>query len=287
MFGINSNRCENQATCAFYSFIQSKVPDMQLRPLTQQEQLMNQNQQQLKTMMVGLAGAFMDKLQEHRNSEGNKNGANTNNILDDMFDFIMEVDANDPEYVYIYLPQEDSSDEECFGEIRTESDTNNHNAHSYYSYFSNERLLDELGIDPVPFIQRRIYQRTRGPRARRHRRNRPRGRNFTSTVFTMRHQPNGEVVLEEDFPSDEINEYNNNNNNNNRPPYPEGDHIDEDEDEEEYPDYMFPPDARQGNPHEEEENVALSTPSRRRCNILLRQLRSRIYEKYATWKSAN
>ena len=130
MFGINSNRCENQKTCAFYSFIEGKIPDTPLRPLTQQEQLLDQNKKQMQTFMVGLAGAFMETLKEHKAKAEDKQGANTNNAMVDLVeyaDFIMEIDVNDPEYLYVYLPIE----EETFGDIRTEDvvDSNNNNRH--------------------------------------------------------------------------------------------------------------------------------------------------------------
>ena len=119
-----------QKSCAFYSFIEGKIPDTPLRPLTQQEQLLDQNKKQMQTFMVGLAGAFMETLKECKNKTEDKQGANTNNAMVDLVeyaDFIMEIDANDPEYLYVYLPIE----EETFGDIRTEDvvDTNNNNRH--------------------------------------------------------------------------------------------------------------------------------------------------------------
>ena len=117
MFGLNSQRCENAQSCGFYPFMESKIPNVQLRPKTQQEQLMDQSKQQMQTFMVGLASTFMDTLKD-KAKEASKQGENANNStqLVGEIDVVIEVDMNDPEVVTFYMPAR----EESFGEIRTD-----------------------------------------------------------------------------------------------------------------------------------------------------------------------
>ena len=162
MFGINSNRCENQKTCAFYSFIEGKIPDTPLRPLTQQEQLLDQNKKQMQTFMVDFAGAFMETLKDCKT----KAGANTNNALvdfDDYTDFIMELNVDDPEYLHLYLPIE----EETFGNIRTEAvvDSNNHNRHGHGSSSEEEEHSEIRQEDSQEEIARQYEAWLRGDEA--------------------------------------------------------------------------------------------------------------------------
>ena len=146
MFGLQSNRCENVQTCGFYTFMEQKIPNTQLRPKTQEQLLMDQNKQQMQSFMVGLAGSFVEQLKELRNKDVDKQGANTNNALEGVFEFVMEVNLQDPEYLIIHLREDLVAQEEMFGEIRSDFDllnTNNNNVPS--------RSVDvEQGQDETP-----------------------------------------------------------------------------------------------------------------------------------------
>ena len=157
MFGLHSQRCENHATCGFYTFMEQKIPDTQLRPKTQEQQLMDQNKQQMQSFMVGLASTFVEQLKEIRNKDVGKQGTNTSNSQEEMITFIMEVDLRDPEYILVHLPATLVQREELFGEIRSEFDgynTNNGNVAPFREDESSRRSIrPSMEWEEIPLAQ--------------------------------------------------------------------------------------------------------------------------------------